>query len=194
MNVTILGATGSMGREITSQLIRSRALTRREILQLATNPLRPSSRWCAEGIRRDLQDAYAEINPELQVVEDPDEFIGDIVVIAAGATIPPGEFARGRQDLEAEAKKICDFYAGRLAESLTRNQVTPIFLIVTNPVEYVVQAFAHELGKRIPDGARFVIGMGAHSDSLRFQWEIAHDLGVVRDRVSAKLLANTARS
>lgn len=191
MNVTILGATGSMGREITSQLIRSRALTRREILQLATNPFAPrrqASRLCADGIRRDLQDAYAEINPEIQVVEDPEEFIGDIVVVAAGGTLKPGDFARTRQDLLAEAEVVCRHYAAPLAASLTANEITPIFLIVSNPVEFVVQAFAHALAQKVPGGERFVIGMGSHSDSLRFQWEIAHDLGVVRDRVSASVV------
>lgn len=188
MNVTILGATGSMGREITSQLIRSRALSRREILQLASNPFRPASRWCAEGIRRDLQDAYAEINPEIQVVEDPDEVIGDVVVVAAGATVTPGNFAQERRDLELNARAMCDCYAARLAETLTKNQVQPVFLIVSNPVEYVVQRFAQELSSRVEDGSRLVIGMGAHSDSLRFQWEIARDLGVVRDRVSAEVV------
>src|SRR4051794_32824383 len=188
MNVTILGATGATGREITSQLIQSRALSRMEILQLATNPTNPESRLCAEGIRRDLQDAYAEINPEIQVVDDPEEFIGDIVVVAGGRTIATNDFTSTRRDLIPFAREICERYARPLVESLTSRQVTPIFLIVTNPVEYAVQYFAHEFSRKRPDGARFVIGMGAHSDSLRFQWEIAHDLGVSRDRVSAEVV------
>jgi malate dehydrogenase len=188
MNVTILGSTGAIGREITSQLIRARVLSRMEILQLATNPRNPDSRLCADGIRRDLQDAYAEINPELQVVENPEEFIGDIVVVAGGRTIPTNDFTSTRQDLVPAAKEVCDTYAGPLVESLTSRQVTPIFVIVTNPVEYVVQYFAHRFAARRADGARFVLGMGAHSDSLRFQWEIAHDLGVSRDRVSAEVV------
>jgi malate dehydrogenase len=188
MNVTILGSTGAIGREITSQLIRSRALSRMEILQLATNPKNPDSRLCADGIRRDLQDAYAEINPELQVVENPEEFIGDIVVVAGGRTLPTNDFTGTRRDLLPFAKEVCDTYAGALVDSLTSRQVTPIFVIVTNPVEYVVQYFAHRFTARRADGARFVIGMGAHSDSLRFQWEIAHDLGVSRDRVSAEVV------
>lgn len=188
MNVTILGATGAIGREITSQLIRSRVLSRMEILQLATNPGNPDSRLCADGIRRDLQDAYAEINPELQVVENPEEFIGDIVVVAGGRTLPTNDFTGTRRDLVPFAKELCDTYAGALVDSLTSRQVTPIFVIVTNPVEYVVQYFAHRFAAKRADGARFVIGMGAHSDSLRFQWEIAHDLGVSRDRVSAEVV------
>src|SRR3954462_15750447 len=188
MNVTILGATGAIGREITSQLIQSRALSRMEILQLATNPGNPESRLCAEGIRRDLQDAYAEINPEIQVVDNPDEFIGDIVVVAGGRTIATNDFTSTRRDLIPFPREICERYARPLVESLTSRQVTPIFLIVTNPVEYAVQYFAHQFARKRPDGARFVIGMGAHSDSLRFQWEIAHDLGVSRDRVSAEVV------
>lgn len=188
MNVTILGATGAIGREITSQLVRLRALSRMEVLQLATNPHNPLSRLCADGIRRDLQDAYAEIIPELQVVENPDEFIGDIVVVAGGRTLPTDDFTSSRRDLLPFAKEVCDTYAGALVDSLTSRQVTPIFVIVTNPVEYVVQYFAHRFAARREDGARYVIGMGAHSDSLRFQWEIAHDLGVSRDRVSAEVV------
>jgi len=188
MNVTILGATGATGREITSQLIQSRALSRMEILQLATNPGNPDSRLCAEGIRRDLQDAYAEINPEIQVVDNPEEFIGDIVVVAGGRTIATNDFTSTRRDLIPFAREICERYARPLVESLTSRQVTPIFLIVTNPVEYAVQYFAHQFARKRPDGARFVIGMGAHSDSLRFQWEIAHELGVSRDRVSAEVV------
>ena len=118
MNVTILGATGAIGREITSQLIRSRVLSRMEILQLATNPQNPASRLCADGIRRDLQDAYAEINPELQVVEKPEEFIGDIVVVAGGRTLPTNDFKGSRRDLVPFAKEMCDTYAGALVDSV----------------------------------------------------------------------------
>src|SRR3954447_25721023 len=163
MNVTILGSTGAIGREITSQLIRSRVLSRMEILQLATNPANPDSRLCADGIRRDLQDAYAEINPEIQVVEDPEEFIGDIVVVAGGRTIATNDFTSTRRDLVPFAKEVCDRYAEPLVESLTSRQVTPIFVIVTNPVEYAVQYFADRFTRKRADGARFVIGMGAHS-------------------------------
>lgn len=190
MNVTILGATGSMGREITSQLIRSRALAPREVLQLAANPGNPQSVECAHGIRRDLQDAYAELMPEVQVISHAEQVIGDIVVVAAGRTLrATADGAGSRDELEEAAHEVCDRYAAVLAQRLCDLRVQPIFVVVTNPVELVVQRFAAELGRRMGErGNRHVVGMGGYSDSLRFQWEIAHDLGVVRDRISAQVM------
>ena len=45
------------------------------------------------GLRADLQDAYAENIPEIDVTDDPDEIVGDIVVMTAGVR-PNIELAR----------------------------------------------------------------------------------------------------
>ena len=56
------------------------------------------------GFRADLQDAYAEIIPELNVTDDPEKIIGDVVVTTGGQTFPttPSEIRRFLQVLRDE--------------------------------------------------------------------------------------------
>jgi malate dehydrogenase len=54
-----------------------------------------------------------------------------------------------------------------------------VVLVVSNPVELAVQVFSQYLDRHR------VIGVGAHSDSLRFRRELASDLGIRRQRVQA---------
>lgn len=183
MDVSIVGASGGCGREIVTQIVQQRLLESREILQLVGS--NPNSRrpHLLHGFRADLQDAYAEIIPELNVTDDPDKIIGDVVVITGGQTFSttPAEIGSASRDTLARANvAVFERFARALAQS--RSAFPPVVIIVTNPVELGVAIFSHYLPRT------HVIGMGAYSDSARFRWEIASDLGIRRQRVRGYML------
>ena len=178
MDISIVGATGGCGRELASQLIRDQVLERREILQLVSS--NPSSRHpnLLHGLRADLQDAYAEIVPEIDVTDDPEQIIGDVIIMSAGATLSTNlDNAMSRDQLAFTNVQIFERFAQAIANSKKGNP--PMIIIVSNPVELGVHIFSQYIPRH------YVIGMGAYSDSMRFRWEIAHDLGIRRQRVHA---------
>ncbi|HOB62530.1 MAG TPA: malate dehydrogenase [Candidatus Competibacteraceae bacterium] len=183
MDISVIGASGACGREIVIQLIRDRLLEQREILQLvASNPHSSHPYWL-HGFRADLQDAYAEIIPQLDVTDDPGAIIGDVVIMAGGATIaadPQGNGIASRDALAACNRPVFERFAQALGAA--RRHSPPVVIVVTNPVELGVHLFAQHLPRDC------VLGMGAHSDSLRFRWEIAHDLGIRRQLVRGYML------
>ncbi len=87
MDIVVIGASGSVGREVTSQLVASHILERNERLQLVGHK-EGKSKHILYGLSTDLMDAYAEICPEIDVALSPDEIAGDIIVMTAGATLP----------------------------------------------------------------------------------------------------------
>lgn len=184
MDISVIGASGGCGREIVTQLVRDGVLGRRELLQLVGgNPVssRPSY---LHGLRADLQDAYAESIPELDVTDAPENVVGDIVVMAAGATFPTDAAATRdrlkRDDLARTNVPLFERFARAIA--LNRQHHPPLVIVVSNPVELGVHIFSRHL----PRGQ--VLGMGAFSDSLRFRWEIASQLGLSRQRVHACMI------
>jgi malate dehydrogenase len=183
MDVSIVGASGGCGREIVTQIVQQRLLENREILQLVGSNPRSSRPHLLHGFRADLQDAYAEIIPELNVTDDPEKIIGDVVVVAGGQTFStaPSEIGAASRDVLARANvAVFERFASSLAR--TRGECPPVVIIVTNPVELGVAVFAEHLPRT------HVIGMGAYSDSARFRWEIASDLGIRRQRVRGYVL------
>jgi len=183
MDVSIVGASGGCGREIVTQIVQQRLLENREILQLVGSNPRSSRPHLLHGFRADIQDAYAEIVPELNVTDDPEKIIGDVVVIAGGQTFStaPSEIGAASRDVLARANvPVFERFARSLAR--TRGECPPVVIIVTNPVELGVAVFAEHLPRT------HVIGMGAYSDSARFRWEIASDLGIRRQRVRGYML------
>ncbi len=183
MDVSIVGASGGCGREIVTQIVQHRLLENREILQLVGSNPRSRRPHLLHGFRADLQDAYAEIIPELNVTDDPERIIGDVVVITGGQTFSttPEEIGQASRDTLARAN-VAVFE--RFAQALARNrrEDPPVVIIVTNPVELGVAIFAKYLPRT------HIIGMGAYSDSARFRWEIASDLGIRRQRVRGYML------
>ena len=183
MDVSIVGASGGCGREIVTQIVQQRLLESREILQLVGS--NPNSRrpHLLHGFRADLQDAYAEIMPELNVTDDAEKIIGDVVVITGGQTFSttPADIGSASRDVLARANvAVFERFARALARS--RSAFPPVVIIVTNPVELGVAIFSRYLPRT------HVIGMGAYSDSARFRWEIASDLGIRRQRVRGYML------
>lgn len=179
MDVSIIGAGGDVGREVATHLIAERVVAASQRLQLVGHATGKSSQSLF-GLRADLLDAYAETSPEIDIALHPEEVTADIIVFAAGATVPtePGE-ALDRSALGRINKPIFESYAKAIAE---HGHGDEIVLIVSNPVELGVEIFSRYLERQR------VIGIGAHQDSLRFRREIAADLGVRRQRVHAFVL------
>lgn len=167
----MIGASGDCGREIISQLVASGALMPTERLQLVGRASGRSGQ-ILYGLCSDLNDAYAEKAPMLDVALTPEDIVADIIVMTAGATV--GGSITSRSELSAANLSIFEQYAQAIERYGYGHEVV---LIVTNPVELAVEVFSRYLGRHR------VIGVGAYSDSLRFRREIAADLGVRRQLV-----------
>ena len=86
MDVSVIGASGDCGREIVSQLVAAGVLSPTERLQLVGRTGGRSSQ-ILYGLCSDLNDAYAENAPMLDVALAPEEIVADVIVMAAGATV-----------------------------------------------------------------------------------------------------------
>lgn len=171
MDVSIIGASGDCGREIVSQLVALGALMPTERLQLVGRAGGRSGQ-ILYGLCSDLNDAYAEKAPMLDVALLPEAIVADVIVMAAGATV--GGNVTSRAELSSANLPIFEQYARAIAHHGYGHEVV---IIVTNPVELAVEVFSRHLGRHR------VIGIGAYSDSLRFRREIAADLGIRRQLV-----------
>lgn len=171
MDVSVIGASGDCGREIISQLVALGALQPTERLQLVGRAEGRSGQ-VLYGLCSDLNDAYAEKAPVLDVALTPAEIVADVIVMAAGATV--GGDITSRSQLAAANLRVFEQYAQAIARHGYGHEIV---IIVTNPVELAVEVFSRHLGRHR------VIGVGAYSDSLRFRREIAADLGIRRQLV-----------
>ncbi|WNM26824.1 lactate dehydrogenase [Demequina capsici] len=175
MDVAIIGATGDVGRAVCSDLIEHGELGAGSRLQLVGRA-GGSSEAAVHGLRVDLIDAYDEKAPHIDVATSPDDVVADVVVVAAGRTIPTGTGQTiDRDRLAADNRIVFEQYADSLARHGSGHEVV---IVVSNPVELAVEVFARRLGHHR------VIGMGAWLDTLRFRREIAATLGIRRQRVS----------
>ena len=173
MDISVIGASGDVGTETVNQLLAGRVLTPSERLQLVGRVEGKSSSKLF-GLQSDLSDAYAEVAPELEVVLTPEKIRGDIVILAAGATVTAPN--QTRNELARLNLPVFRRYAQAIA---AHGHGRELVLVVSNPVELAVEVFSQYLGRHR------VIGVGGYSDSLRFRREIAHDLGVRRQLVHA---------
>lgn len=179
MDLSIVGAAGACGRQLTVQLLESNLLMHSTRLQLVGHHGGASEKemW---GLRADLEDAFGDFAPPMEVVMDPDEVDGDIVVMLAGRTLSTDPNASAdRAALGKANASVFATYADVLARS---NGAPPLVVVQSNPVELGVALFADAVGRHR------VIGAGAWSDTLRFRREIAHDLDVRRPAVTAPML------
>ena len=171
--IAVIGATGDVGRAIVAEAIHERVLPPTARLQLVG---RADGRNAGKllGLVSDLTDAYAEVAPKLEVVLEPEQVTADVVVMAAGVTLASN--ITSRAELAQTNLPIFHRYARALAEHGHGHEVV---LIVSNPVELGVQVFSQYLDRHR------VVGIGAHSDTLRFRRELANELGIRRQRVQA---------
>ncbi len=176
MDISIVGAAGEVGRSLATHLLRDGLMTASDRLQLIGHGLEGTERKVLAE-RVDLLDAFDETAPRIDVAGLPDDVTGDIVVMAAGATV--SEKVRTRRDLAMANRPVFETFASALARNGTGREVV---VVVTNPVELGVEIFSHYLERHR------VLGMGAQQDSLRFARAIATDVGVRRDHVHAWVL------
>ncbi len=178
MNVAIVGAGGSCGRQLAAQLLEQRILPTSSRLQLVTHQGGHSEHelW---GLRADLEDAFVDNAPWIEVILSPYAIDADLVVMLAGATISTDPNAPiDRAALGHTNFQIFLEYADALATA----ESPPTVIVQSNPVELGVQIFSERLGRQR------VLGAGAWSDTLRLRAEIAAELGVRRPQVHAWML------
>ena len=175
MDIAVIGAGGAVGREVAHLIVAQRTLSCDERLVLVGNP-HGSSAKSLYGLAVDLIDAYAEVSPQIEVVLNPDEIRGDVIVMAGGATIPVDKQSKpvSRDMLADKNVSVFETYASALAAHGHGNEIV---LCISNPNELAVAAFAKHLGRWR------VIGMGAFLDSLRFRKEVATDLEIRRQLI-----------
>lgn len=175
MDIAIIGASGDIGRHLTEQLILSRLLGMEDRLILVGRKEGESSRTLY-GFCSDLEDAYMERLPRLEVTLAAEEIFADIVVMCAGITFPKDPKAKvlSRHAFTETNSKIFDYYASHLAQN---GKPTQVVIHISNPAEVGVEIFCRHLPKNQ------VLGMAAHLDSLRFRREIARALKISRSQV-----------
>lgn len=177
LNITVIGPVGGVGRQIVQQIVVNRLLQHDQVLTLVGNGDGASGR-AVYGLAADLRDAYSEFAPRLEIALHPDEIRGDLIVMAAGATLDPalGSAPQSRDALTERNAPIFKRYAEAIA---VHGHGHEIVLCISNPNELAVSIFAKHLGRNR------VIGMGSYLDSLRFRMELAVELGVPRQAVHA---------
>lgn len=180
MDIAVIGAGGSVGRQIAQTIVSERLMEKDERLLLVGNPEGSSAR-SVFGFAVDLTDAYAEISPRIEVTLSLDEIKADVIVMACGATIPVSRKTdKISRDYLAETNHpVFERYAAALAQ---HGHGSEIVICISNPNELAVAVFAKHLGRKR------VIGMGSFLDSLRFRKEIALDLGIRRQKIHGFML------
>ncbi len=179
MDIAIVGASGDCGRQVATRLIESRLLDRDARLQLVGRE-GGCSASVLHGLVHDLEDAYDENTPLLDVALQPHDVVADVIVVAAGLTVPPDlDGTVSREDLASANTAVFADLAQAIADTQAGHELV---VVVSNPVELGVRVFADVLGRHR------VIGMGAFSDTLRFRREIAGSLGLRRQQVSGWVL------
>lgn len=176
MNISVIGATGNIGREIAISIIREKLLDRGANIQLVGRKS-PRSERALLGLSIDIADSYDEIMPSIENVNSHKDVNGDIVIVVGGISMSKAK-STSRDDLAKQNGEIFHMYA----EQVKKNNPNAIVIIITNPVELGVHIFCQYLRRNQ------VIGMGAYLDTLRFQNEIAMEFNVKRNSVHGLVL------
>ena len=174
MDLAIIGATGSCGRQVAAQVAERGILPEIATMHLIGHAggEHESELW---GLRADLRDAFADTAPSIEVGTEVAATNADLVVMMAGATV-----TRTDSDRAALAEKNLRIFT-EVAEAIGRMGNSPIVVVQSNPVELAVDL----LGRHVP--RHRILGAAAWSDSLRFRRELAADLGVRRPMVQAQM-------
>ncbi|MBU6330371.1 MAG: lactate dehydrogenase [Acidobacteria bacterium] len=178
-SVAIVGAAGACGRQLAVAMLERRMLPPEGRLQLIGHR-GGASEHELHGLRADLRDAFADHAPTIELGYEPSELDADIVVMLAGATLSTDPHAPAdRVTLARTNRAVFATYADELAG---RSGASPLVLVQSNPVELGVEVFARTLDRHR------VVGVGAHSDTMRFRRELADSHGVDRSQVTALVL------
>ena len=176
MNISVIGATGNIGREIAISIIREKLLCKDANIQLVGRK-NPRSERALLGLSIDIADSYAEIMPKIELVNSHEDVRGGIIIMVGGVSMSKAK-STSRDDLAKQNSEIFHSYA----EQIKKNCGNAIVIIITNPVELGVHIFC----KYLPRNQ--VIGMGAYLDTMRFQNEIAQEFNVRRNSVHGLVL------
>jgi len=177
MDLAIIGASGSCGRQLAAQVLERRIMFPDARMQLVGRH-EGASEHELFGLRADLEDAFGEHAPNIEVVLDAHRVDADVVVMLAGQTISTDPNAPvDRRLLGHVNHAIFEHYAQALDPSREH-----VVIVQSNPVELGVQVFADRLG------APHVLGAGGLSDTTRFRRELANEFGVRRNQVVAPVL------
>jgi malate dehydrogenase len=177
VDIAVIGAAGSCGRQFAAQVLERELISESSRLQLVGHRGGLSERELF-GLRADLEDAFVDRAPAIEVALDPAEVSADLWVMLAGRTISSDPSASiDRAALGKANLAIFEQYAAAIDPD-----DPPIVIVQSNPVELGVEVFATAAGRHR------VLGAGARSDTLRFRQEIAVDLGVRRPQVSAFMI------
>lgn len=173
MDVAVIGAGGTCGRQTLMQLLDRRVVPADSRLQLVGHLRGPSATelW---GLRADLADAYDDWAPTMEIVLDPSDIRADIVVMMAGTTIS-SDLNRPTDRTALGVANAAIFR--HIAAALGQLDPQPTVVVQSNPVELGVAVFAEAID------AHKVIGAAGRSDSVRFRREIATELGLSRRQV-----------
>ena len=171
MRISVIGASGHCGRQLVVQLLDRRLIPGEGLLQLVGHRggNSESTLW---ALKADLNDAFCDDAPEIEVILDAEMIQADVVVMLAGRTIStdPSQSA-DRSELGIYNKALFEQYATSLGN---QHGNPPVVIVQSNPVELGVKIFADALGRHR------VLGAGAWSDTLRFRTELARSLKIRR--------------
>jgi len=166
IHIAVVG-NGRIGRPTAYTLLNERLAG-----EISLVDTKPGLSW---AFGEELRHAAASIgyDVEINTYEEDEEIAGaDLILVCAGKPRTPG-LQMSRRDLMQENARIINY----IAEVMTTNNPSAKFVIVTNPVDAMATLF-----KRISK-AKFVIGTGAHPDTLRFRNKLAVDLNVPISKV-----------
>lgn len=174
MDVAIIGATGSCGRQVAAQLIERSVLPETVTIYLIGHAggAHESELW---GLRADLRDAFADRSPEIEIGTNVAETDADVVVMMAGATV-----TRETTDRAALAETNRRIFT-EAAQDVGRMNGDVTVVVQSNPVELALDIFSRHVPRHR------LLGAAAWSDSLRFRRELAADLGIRRPMVNAQM-------
>ena len=174
VKVSILGATGVIGKNVAFTL--ARADTVDEIVLFS----RPESIDKAKGESYDMYDALAaeDIDCKLSPSSDYNDISGsDIVLITAGT---PRQEGMSRMDLAIPNAQIVKNYA----ENIAAYAPDSIILIATNPVDVMTTIALEASGFKKSK----VIGIGNHLDSLRLKAYFSRQINVNSSEVHTRVI------
>ncbi len=127
VDISIVGAAGEVGRALATHLLRGELIGPSERLQLVGHGREASERKLLAE-RCDLLDAFDETAPSIQIAATLEEVAGDIIVLAAGATISGS--GADRRELAAANRPLFEAFGAALARAGTGQELV---IVVTNP-------------------------------------------------------------
>lgn len=174
MKVSIIGATGRVGRAAAFCLAEENSVNRLVLIA------RDESLCKIQGESLDIYDALAAkgIYVSIKTSCELEDIAGSsVVVLAAGASRKPG---MERANLGAQNAQIVAEYSKKIAE------VAPdsIILVITNPVDVMTYVALKASGFK----KNKVFGLGNHLDSLRFKNYIAKHFHVHVSEIHTRII------